>query len=107
VKRPGANHIDRRRRLRPRDYLWRPHEFGHDPSALFRMPLGGDPVSQVVARVQHHLVIAYRAAGPTGSGSRDARLFGISTSTWSRSMIGERWLGETVMAAVLRRLRGW
>ena len=86
--------------------MWRPHDFGNDPQAHFRMPVG-DPVSQVVARVQHHLVIAYRAAGATGSGSRDARVFGISTSTWSRSMAGERWLGETVMAAVLRRLGGW
>jgi hypothetical protein len=34
-------------------------------------------------------------------------VFGISTSTWSRGMAGERWLGETVMAAVLRRLCGW
>jgi hypothetical protein len=37
-------------------------------------------------------------------GSRDARVFRISSSTWSSSVLGERWMGETVMAAVLHAL---
>ena len=105
--RPSGNHIDRRRTLRPRDYLWRPHDFGYDAHAHFRVPVGGDTVSEAVARVQHQLVIAYRAARPAGSGTRDAYSFRVSSSTWSRSMLGERWLGETVMAAVLRSIGGW
>ncbi|MGK5111674.1 hypothetical protein [Geodermatophilus sp. CPCC 205506] len=102
--RPGANHIDRRRRLRPRDYLSDPHAFGRQADVIFRVPPGGDAVSAAVARVQHQLVLDWRAARPRRMGSRDARVFRISSSTWSSSVLGERWMGETVMAAVLHAL---
>jgi hypothetical protein len=104
VIRPGANHIDRRRRLRPRDYLADPHAFGRQADVIFRVPPGGDAVSAAVARVQHQLVLDWRAARPRRMGSRDARVFRISSSTWSSSVLGERWMGETVMAAVLHAL---
>ena len=103
---PGGNHIDRRRTLTPREYLIDPHRFGVDRSTAFRVPYppGGDPVSAKIARLQHELVLAWRTTRPSGAGSRDARAFGISTSTWSRTLLGERWMGETVMSAVLRSL---
>src|SRR5918994_1810788 len=101
VIRPGANHIDRRRRLRPRDYLSDPHAFGRQVNVMWRVPPGGDAVSAAVARGQHQLVLDWRAARPRRVGSRDARVFGISSSTWSSSGLGQRWMGETVMAAVL------
>ena len=103
---PGGNHIDRRRTLTPREYLIDPHRFGVGRRTPFHVPYppGGDPVSAKIARLQHELVLAWRATRPSGAGSRDARAFGISTSTWSRTVLGERWMGETVMAAVLRSL---
>src|SRR3712207_6028403 len=104
VIRPGANHVDRRRRLRPREYLHDPHAFGRHVNASFHVPPGGDAVSAAVARVQHELLLWWRAARPRRVGSRDARAFGISSSTWSSSVLGERWMGETVMAAVLYAL---
>jgi len=103
---PGGNHIDRRRTLTPREYLIEPHRFGVDPRTLFHTPHPplGDPISAKVARLQHELVLAWRATRSYGAGTKDARAFGISTSTWSRTLLGERWMGETVMAAVLRSL---
>ncbi|MCU1690734.1 MAG: hypothetical protein JWN20_2662 [Jatrophihabitantaceae bacterium] len=105
--RPGGNHVDRRRKLTPREYLTNPHGFGRETQAQFLVPPGGDGVSAEIARVQHALVLAWRSARPAGSGSQDARAFGVSPSTWSRSVLGERWLGETVMAAVLHRTVTW
>jgi hypothetical protein len=109
VIRPGGNHVDRRRKLTPRAYLLNPHGFGRDAQAQIHVPSGGDHISAEIARVQHALVLAWRAARPDGSGSQDGRAFGVSSSTWSRSVLGERWMGETVMAAVLHRLpaRRW
>ena len=36
--RPGTNHIDRRRTLRPRDYRWSRHDFGQNPQAALDAP---------------------------------------------------------------------
>lgn len=104
MKRPSATHIDLRRELDPRDYCVNPHQYGRDPTAQFRVPTGGDQLSATIARLQHDLVIAFRATGPTGDGSQDARTLGVSSSTWRRSLSGQRWMGETVLAVVLRRL---
>jgi hypothetical protein len=109
MNRPSATHVDLRRRLAPRDYCLNPSQYGRDPAAVFHEPAGGDAVSAAVARVQHQLLIAFHATRPAGDGSREALSLGVSTATWRRSVRGQRWMGETVMAAVLRRLlaAGW
>lgn len=109
---PGWNHLDRQRKLIPRAYCVDPHSFGQRTGTLFHVPTAGDQICAAIAQVQHDLVLRWRAAGLDGSGSRLARQFGFSSSTWSRSLLGERWMGETVMAAALQALRdhgrlGW
>jgi hypothetical protein len=69
--------------------------------------VGGDPVSAAVARVQHELVLRYRDVRTHGSGRQNARAFGISQSVWTRALAGERFLGETVTAALLHGVHGW
>jgi hypothetical protein len=100
---PGGNHLDRRRTLTPRDYLADPWAFGshHTTPAT---PAGGDKFSARVAWLQHHLVLAWRQAGQRPSGAALGRRFGFSRQVWSRSATGHRWMGETVMAAVLDAL---
>ena len=104
VNRPGANHVDLRRTLLPRDYLTDPHDYGDNPQARFRIPSGGDEVSVMVARAQHALALAWRARKPARSGTRDAAAFGLSATVWNDCMRGDRWMRETVMAAVLHHL---
>lgn len=101
MRRPGGNHLDRQRRLLPRDYLDPPEAFGLRRPDRWLVPPGGDRSSQKVARIEHHLVIAWRARHRPPSGAEMGRRFGFSRQTWSRSLLGERWMGETVMAAVL------
>ena len=105
VNRPGANHIDRRRRLTPRDYI--PHGFGVIPEAPCAVPAGGDAVSAAVARTQHELVLTYERVRQHGDSRRLARAFGVSQTVWSRCVAGERFMGETVMAALLHGIYGW
>lgn len=96
---PGANHLDRRRTLRPCDYLEDPDHFGRDGVAVFRVPPGGDAVSARIATLQHELVRDWRwERRPTSGEIR--RLFGISRQTWSRITLGQRWAGETGLAAL-------
>lgn len=105
MNRPGANHVDRRRRLTPRDYI--PLGFGVIAEAPCRIPAGGDAVSAAVARVQHELVVLYRGVREHGAGRRNARAFGVSQTVWTRCLAGERFMGETVMAALLCDIYGW
>jgi hypothetical protein len=56
------------------------------------------------ARVQHVLGVLYREERTHGSGRRAARAFGISQTLWSRALSGERWMGETVTAALLQAI---
>lgn len=95
-----ANHLDARRTLRPCDYLDDPHAFGRRPARLL-IPDGGDAVSAEIARIQHHLVLAWRHRDFAPSAAALARRFGCGKQTISRSVLGHRWMGETVMAAVL------
>lgn len=101
MRRPGANHLDRRRRLLPRDYLDPPEAFGLRDPIRWVVPADGDGTSQRVARVEHRLVVAWRLGDHRPSGPEMGRRFGFSRQTWSRCMLGERWMGETVLAAVL------
>lgn len=102
--RPGGNHLDRQRKLLPSAYLEDPHAFGIDPTAHVIVPPGGDRRSAEVARVQHHLAIAWRRhAGPRSAALFGER-FGFSKQTLSRSLLGQRWMGEAVMAAIIEAI---
>lgn len=94
-------HIDSRRRLLPRDYLLDPWQFGQPIAGVNTcLPAGGDRVSKRVAEVQHHLVVTWRANGRYPQASVLCEQFGMSKQTWSRVTLGERWAGETVLAAL-------
>jgi hypothetical protein len=72
-------------------------------------PPGGDAVSARIALLQHELVAAWRGRGQTPSGAELGRRFGFSRQTFSRAVLGERWMGEAVQAAlvsVTRHRRG-
>lgn len=104
MRRPGANHLDKKRRLLPRDYLDPPWAFGRDVGARVRVPPGGDAVSGAIASIQHQLVVAWRRGGCRPTGAALGRRFGFSKQTFSKTVLGERWMGETLMAAVLDAL---
>lgn len=106
VNRPGANHLDRRRTLSPRNYF-PPGSYGKVPSARSTVPPGGDHVSAAVAQVQHDLLVLYRQVRKHGWNRRAAGAFGISDSVWQDVMTGKRWMGETVMAALLVAVHRW
>jgi hypothetical protein len=93
--------VDRRRRLLPRDYLSDPDAFGRNRAVQVIVPAGGDAQSAAIARVQHELVLRWRAQGCRPSGSRLGPSFGFSKQTWSRSTLGQRWMGEAVICALL------
>lgn len=105
MRRPGGNHLDRRRRLLPRDYLARPDGFGLDCHPAFVVPADGDATSAAVAQLQHELVLQWRDRGGRPSGASMGRRFGFSKQTWSRTVLGQRWMGETVLTALVHALR--
>lgn len=95
----GARHLDRRRRMLPRDYVEDPEAFGVDPGARFRCPDTGDAVSLRIAEQVHMLLCAWnRDRRPSAAAL--ANRFTMSKQTLSRVSRGERWPGETVMAAL-------
>lgn len=97
---PGGNHLDRSRRLQPRDYvIGNPFAFGRDESAQFTVPEGGDRRWARVAELEHRLVLRWRQSGI--SGAEMARQWGCSRQTFSRVVLGERWAGELLLAALL------
>jgi hypothetical protein len=100
----AANHVDGRRALQPRAYL-PPHTFGMDPTAAVSAPTGGDDASARIAWLQHQLACRYRARGSRPSGAELGRTFGFSRSVFSESLRGNRWMGESVMAALLTATR--
>jgi len=106
VNRPGANHLDRRRTLSPRRYF-PPGYYGKVPSARSSVPPGGDAVSGAVAQVQHDLLVLYRQVRRHGWNRRAGRKYGISETVWQDVMAGKRWMGETVMAALLTAVHRW
>lgn len=68
-------------------------------------PPGGDRTSAAVAQLQHELVVAWRAQERRPSGAELGRRFGFSKQTWSRTVLGQRWVGETLMTAFIYALR--
>ena len=101
MRRPGGTHLDRQRTLLPADYAVDPHRFGRDPKLRFHIPPSGDATSMEIARIQHHLVVAWRTNPDAPSGAALARRFDFSKQTLSRVTLGQRWCGMTVMAALL------
>jgi hypothetical protein len=106
VNRPGANHLDRRRTRSPRNYF-PPGFYGKVPSARSSVSPGGDAVSAAVAQVQHDLLVLYRQVRGHGWNRRIASEFGVSDTVWQDVMAGKRWMGETVMAALLVAVHRW
>lgn len=107
VRVPGGNHVDRRRRLLPRDYLADPHAFGRPGRrAITASPVDGDARSARIAALQHDLVTRWRRQGCRPSGASLGRAFGFSRQTWSRAILGERWMGEAVQAALVVAVLG-
>jgi hypothetical protein len=95
--RSSATHLDRRRTLRPHDYV-RKAAFG-EPAAITHLPTGGDEISQRIAWVQHMLALAFRQSKRRMD---DVCLqFGFSRHVLGRTLSGERWAGETVLVALL------
>jgi hypothetical protein len=99
MTRLSSRHLDARRSLTPRDYLADPWAYGERPSHMV-MPDGGDQLSQRVALVQHELIREFRADATLAPGTV-CKIFGIHRNTWSRTMNGHRWAGETVMVALV------
>lgn len=54
-----------------------------------------------IALIQHQLVVGWRQNADAPSGAALAGRFGFSKQTFSRAVLGQRWMGETVMAALL------
>jgi hypothetical protein len=104
---PGGNQVDRRRLLLPRDYLSEPDSFGRVRSVQRVVPDVGDAASAEVAWVQHALVAEWRRRGGRPSGAALGRTFGFSRQTFSRTVLGQRWMGEAVQAALVSALEGW
>ena len=71
------------------------------------MPPGGDRLSADIARVEHELLLVYRQVRTYGSRRQTGRAFGISETVWGEMTAGKRWMGETVMAALLAAVAGW
>jgi hypothetical protein len=64
-------------------------------------PAGADHASAHIAWLQHRLVASWRLAGCKPSGAALGRRFGFSRQTWSRTVLGERWMGEAVQSALV------
>jgi hypothetical protein len=71
------------------------------------VPPRGDRLSADIARVECELLLLYRQARTYGSNRQIGRAFGISDTVWQDVMTGKRWMGETVMTAVLTVIHGW
>lgn len=102
IDRPGkrnTRHLDRRRRLRPRDYATDPTLYGVDPTVAFHCPVGGDEISMRIA-AHTHLVLCDWNLDRRPSATAIAKTFGTSKNTISRVSRGTRWPGETLLVAL-------
>lgn len=99
---PGGNHVDRRRKLLPRDYLSDPHRFGRSLDVRIVVPPGGDGLSAVIACVQHMFVWHWIEVARRHPRSGEIHaVFGLSRQTWNRITLGQRWAGETGFVTLL------
>ena len=100
----APNHVDGRRRLLPRDYLAEPARFGRDLDIALVVPTGGDRRSARIAWFQHQLAYRWQKADRRPSASALARDYLLSPQVVTRSLRGERWMGETVLCALAASL---
>lgn len=100
VRRPGGNHLDRKLALTPAEYAEDPHKFGRDPKVRFRIPPGGDAPSCRVAFVQHLLAVRWRARRRPSVAELSVK-YGFSKQVFSKTLLGERWAGQRVEAALI------
>jgi hypothetical protein len=96
---PGANRLDGTLLLRPIDYITRPASFGWDDKGTFVVADGGDERSRRVALIQHVAIVRWRADGRAAAAL--AHDWDVSTSTMSRTLRGERWAGQLILAALI------
>ncbi|GAB3077725.1 hypothetical protein [Pedococcus soli] len=92
------------RSLVPRAYLHDQYQFGLDPRPAWTLPANGDPRSLQVAMVTHDVVLALRSRSDRELARRVCQRFGFSKQLWSRCLLGESWMGETVLAAAVSEL---
>lgn len=101
----NPRHLDHRRSLTPRDYATDPTLFGVTADLTFWVPPRGDAVSMQIAQLQHLDVCAWDADGRRTSAAALCRRFGFSPQTLSKVTTGQRWAGETVLAALHYAIR--
>ncbi len=89
------------RLLLPRDYLLDPHQFGRHPHPRWQVPPGGDQRSLQVAMVLHAAALVFHQRKDSHRARRVGQRFEFSKQRWSECMLGHRWPGETVLAAVI------
>ena len=102
VGRLGPRHLDSRRTLLPASYLEHPEAFGRRREVRIVLPVGGDRVSQQIALLQHRLILAWNERGRRPSAAELASSWCVSKQVISRCALGQRWLGETLLAAFLQ-----
>lgn len=102
MARLGPRHLDSRRKLLPVSYLERPADFGRRQRPAFVLPQDGDIVSQRIAVLQHQLIFTWNERGRRPSVGELCREWRVSKQTLSRCTLGERWLGETLLAAFVQ-----
>lgn len=100
---PGANRLDSRLKLSPRDYATVPQRFGCQP-VEFRVPPGGDQLSCDIAVHQHRLALAWRETRRPPTSELCAR-FGFSKQWWSNVTSGQRWAGQIGTCALVLAAR--
>ena len=105
--RPGWNHLERQRRLRPCDYAVDPAAFGRIRQLRFQVPAGGREVDAWVAHRQHVLICAWHERGRRPSTGQLQADLGITRQTMSRNARGLRWIGfleaEALQATEIER----
>lgn len=105
MRRNHPRHLDRRRNLTPRDYASEPSLFGVVYDLEFIVPEQGDEVSKRVAHEQNLLVCEWERRDRQPSAARLGTRFGLSKQTLSKVTRGERWAGETGLAALTHATR--
>lgn len=96
----NPRHLDHRRALTPRDYATDPSLFGVVAAVEFRVPPGGDEISMRIAKLQHLLVCDWHDLRRRPPATVLCRRFGCSPQTISKVTTGQRWAGETILAAL-------
>lgn len=96
----NPRHLDHRRALIPSAYALDPRLFGVVTDLEFRVPPGGDVVSMRIAQLEHLVICEWEALGRRPSAAALCRRFGFSPQTLSKVTTGQRWAGETLLAAL-------